>query len=729
QVASALMKVNVVSNAGPFVVTSQPNPVTYAAGSVQTVTWDVSATNEAPVFAQEVDIYLSLDGGSSFPVVLAEQVPNDGEQEVLLPGSATTEGRIMVKAANNIFFSVNAADFTITESEIVMDFESLDYEVCLPNGLIIPFTYETYLGFDETVSFSVPDAPAGLGVAFTPASANTTSPINLIISNTAVIPPGNYPITVTATGTTLTETVPLHLNIYDNSFPALTLSIPADNASDVSLRTLLQWDENTNYTAYEVEIATDATFTTIVDSGNVILNQFRPQGLQENTTYFWRVKPENLCGEGPFSSVFSFTTIQLDCKTRDATDLPSSISSTGTPTVTSQITFFNDLPIADIDVQLDIEHTFLSDLIIRLISPSGTEVVLISSSCGSNRNINAIFDDDAAPFSCGADPAISGTVKPLGTLSSFNGESTQGTWTLEVSDIFTSDGGSINNFSLTICAEGQFRPDDDNDGVFDDTDDLCLGTPEGTEVNTDGCPVYRFDQDNFTLAITSETCIGNNDGNIEIIPTQSLDYSISISGPGTNVNDNFTNGYSLSNLGAGVYQICINGTDGNITYETLCYEAVISEPEPIDVNGIVSPDGIDLTLSLAGTDFYNIELNGVLTRTAEAFVTLKLENGPNTLRVSGDLPCQGLFEETYFRGDRTLLFPNPVQNEFSIFLVEPQGDLEVAVFDIQGRVFKRYRYSNMLNQVDVDASDWPSGMYFISLRGNSFNETHKMIKR
>ncbi|MCX2718863.1 zinc-dependent metalloprotease [Lentiprolixibacter aurantiacus] len=729
QLTSALMKVDVVNNAGPFVVTSQSNTTTYSAGSAQTVSWEVSGTDEAPIFAQYVDIFLSLDGGNSFPIILAEQVPNDGEQEVLLPGSASSTGRIMVKASNNIFFAVNAADFTITESEVVMDFEALDYEVCQPNDLTIPFEFETYQGFSETVTFSIPDAPAGLGVSFNPSSVDAETSVNLTISNTATVAAGEYPLTVTATSASQVTTVTLQLKVYNNSFADVSLLSPANGASDVSLLPVLQWEANANASSYQVEIATDAAFGNVVDSGSVLQNQFEPQGLQESTTYYWRVKPVNPCGEGTFSTAFNFTTIQLDCETRDATDTPRAISSAGTPTVTSEIMFLNDLTIADVDVQVNIEHTYVSDLVIRLISPSGTAVTLVANACGSRENINAIFDDDAQPLSCGVDPAISGTVKPVGSLSSFNGESTLGTWTLEVSDVFTADGGFINGFSLSICAEGQYRPDNDNDGVFDDTDDLCLGTPEGLEVNADGCPVYRFDENNFTLSISSESCRGNNDGSIQINPALTRDYTVSITGPGTDLNDSFTNGYSLSNLGAGVYQICINGTEGSITYETLCFEAVISEPEPIDINGILSADGTEVTLSLNGADFFNIELNGVLTRTSDPLVTLKLDNGPNTLRVTGDLPCQGLFEESYFLGDRTLLYPNPVKDQFSIFLVEPQDGLQVIVFDIQGRMFKQFSYSGLMNQVDLDASAWPSGMYFISLKGESLNETHKMIRR
>ena len=729
QVSSEVMKVEVVNNAGPFVVTSQQNAQSFTAGTVQTLTWDVAGTNEVPIRAQLVDIYLSLDGGDSFPILLADDVPNDGSQEVLLPGDVTDTGRFMVKASNNIFFAVNSTDFTITASEIVMDFEALRYEVCQPNDLFIPFEYETYLGFSETVTFSVPDLPAGLGVAFSPSTASGDTPVTVTISNTTAVTSGNYPITIIATGSSLTKAVPIELGIFNTSFADVPLISPANSATDVGLRPLLQWEANETYTKYQIELATDAAFNNIVDVGSVITNQFTPRALLENTTYYWRVKPENSCGEGTFSPAFSFTTVQLDCQTQGAEGLPLSISSTGTPTVTSQITLLNDLPIADVNVILDIEHTFLSDLIIKLISPSGTSVILAANSCGSAQNINAVFDDDGPAFNCGTNPGISGTVQPLGSLASFIGESTLGTWTLEVADTEPADGGLINGFSLEICAEGNFRPDDDNDGVFDDTDDLCLGTPPGTEVNADGCPVYRFAPDNFRLAIDSESCRGNNDGRIEVVPVQSLNYSIQVTGPGTNLSQDFTATYNLDNLGAGTYDLCISGTDGSITYETVCFEAVITEPDPLDVNALLSADGTQLTLNLSGSNLFNIELNGLLTQTEENNVTLELDKGPNTLKVSTNLACQGEFEATYFNWERTLVYPNPTQDEFGILLDGQGRTLELYIFDLQGKLWEQYRYENPGREIRLDASLWPAGMYFITLKGEGINEMHKLIKR
>ncbi|MGA8845402.1 MAG: reprolysin-like metallopeptidase, partial [Nocardioides sp.] len=67
--------------AGPFLVTSQATPTTYAGGSPQPVTW---AVNQTADLAPNVQISLSLDGGSSFPVVLAASTPNDGNHQVTL---------------------------------------------------------------------------------------------------------------------------------------------------------------------------------------------------------------------------------------------------------------------------------------------------------------------------------------------------------------------------------------------------------------------------------------------------------------------------------------------------------------------------------------------------------------------------------------------------------------------------------------------------------------------
>jgi len=110
---SADITVNVVNSAGPFQVTAPNTAVSWAQGSTQSVTWDVANTTAAPVGCSAVDIALSADGGQTFPYGLASGVANSGSASVTVPAIATTQGRVSVTCANNIFFDISNANFTI----------------------------------------------------------------------------------------------------------------------------------------------------------------------------------------------------------------------------------------------------------------------------------------------------------------------------------------------------------------------------------------------------------------------------------------------------------------------------------------------------------------------------------------------------------------------------------------------------------------------------------------
>ncbi len=80
------------------------------------MTWNVANTTAAPVSTANVTILLSTDGGLTFPTVLIASTPNDGTQLVDVPNAPTTQARIKVQGAGNIFFDVSNTNFTITAS-------------------------------------------------------------------------------------------------------------------------------------------------------------------------------------------------------------------------------------------------------------------------------------------------------------------------------------------------------------------------------------------------------------------------------------------------------------------------------------------------------------------------------------------------------------------------------------------------------------------------------------
>jgi len=126
----------------------------------------------------------------------------------------------------------------------------------------------------------------------------------------------------------------------------------------------------------------------------------------------------------------------------------------------STLNIADDVTLTDVNVWVDISHSWVGDLTISLRSPAGTEIVLLdrpgvptSSTVGCLDNNMDITFDDAATFDpedhcAGTDPWYTGDALPVQGLSAFNGESTAGMWELIVSDSAGGDTGTINDWSL-----------------------------------------------------------------------------------------------------------------------------------------------------------------------------------------------------------------------------------------------------------------------------------------
>ena len=107
--------------------------------------------------------------------------------------------------------------------------------------------------------------------------------------------------------------------------------------------------------------------------------------------------------------------------------------------------------ISDINVTLNVSHTWPSDLIIKLRHPDNTEVIVWNRACGGNDNFNVVLSDGAAVFTCVAN--MTGTFSPSSALSAFNGKPANGTWTILVSDNAGLDTGSLNSWAIEVCTQ------------------------------------------------------------------------------------------------------------------------------------------------------------------------------------------------------------------------------------------------------------------------------------
>ncbi|WGD36099.1 reprolysin-like metallopeptidase [Olleya sp. YS] len=549
QTSFGVMQVTVDASSGPFTVTSQTTNETWDAGSTQTVTWNVAGTDGGAVNTPTVNILLSIDGGLTFPFTLASDVPNDGSHDVAVPstGGDTNMARVIVEGNNNIFYAVNSTNFSIQESEFVITVSNPNVDVCQPNDAVYNYTYNTFLGFSGTTNLSVTGLPSGTSAVINPNTASIDGDTGTVtVSGTGSLALGNYSFTLEGTSGSITKTVDLSFNVYSSTLNSVVLTSPANGAVDVPANGDLVWVTNPNAVDYLVEIASDSGFGTIVESASVQTNSYTTTMLNADTQYYWRVTSSNDCATASPSSVYSFTTAVLTCNNIfNATDTPITIASSGSnANYTSIINIPEDLEITDINVRINIDHTWNSDLDIFLISPLGTSVELSTDNGSSSNNYtNTIFDQEATNSITSGSSPFTGTFTPEGDLSVLYGEMTAGDWTLSVDDDFgPADGGTILEFSLDLCVLGSFT---------------TLSTDNFEDRATTFTVYPNPNNGEFTIVLNNNNF--DNDISIDVYDVRGRKVYNNLF---ENSND-FNQTITLNNVEAGLY--LLNITDGNLT--------------------------------------------------------------------------------------------------------------------------------------------------------------------
>ncbi|MHC4628547.1 MAG: proprotein convertase P-domain-containing protein, partial [Planctomycetota bacterium] len=119
---------------------------------------------------------------------------------------------------------------------------------------------------------------------------------------------------------------------------------------------------------------------------------------------------------------------------------------------TSLLAIANSTTITDLNVELDIRMPGNNaDLNVFLTSPDGKKVELFTD-VGFNLDDfkNTVLDDEASKsIRAGTEP-FTGTFKPEGKLSDFDGRDTAGDWVLKIEDDWPGDTGTLNSWKLVV---------------------------------------------------------------------------------------------------------------------------------------------------------------------------------------------------------------------------------------------------------------------------------------
>lgn len=451
------VRVAVADYAGPFRVLTPDGSEHWRAGTAAEVRWDPAMTQAPPVACREVGIWLSTDGGATFSLPLARNVPNLGLARVWVPDTLSgNQFRLMIRAEDNIFLAVNDAPFTIdpvTGATFVALADPVRTETC---------TGEVYFTLRSAGSLAINDptrwrvlSPEG----WNPSWGDTLVAANGILSlrfresnNTALT--GFFTATVIATRGTHTDTVTLRWQRFSSEPIALLPREPAAAGLQVSTLTHFRWDAHPGAAWYTLEVAADSTFQTLVlQAGPQLATEFRPAaGLAPAQRYYWRIRPGNgACAlEQAWSGPFTFVTEDHQCSVIEASGLPLAFNPS-LPFLRPTLTIPEGKPIRAIQqVEVSGMAADIGNLSGQLRSPEGTLITLLSEqNCTASGDFHWFFSDQGENLATTCQPQPSGSVRPSDPLSSLQGESSQGEWALILRG--TNQTGTLDRWALKVC--------------------------------------------------------------------------------------------------------------------------------------------------------------------------------------------------------------------------------------------------------------------------------------
>lgn len=705
--------------------------------------WSVGSTevgsSGGPLFNKQSRVVGQLHGGGAS--CNSNSYDSFGWFRASWEGGGTANTRLkdwLAPNGENLFFldgqwlsGCNAAVFVEAASE----------SICVPGQAV--FEIRVAEAFAGPVSLSVSGLPAEVNYAFSanpvPSGGSTTLTLTNLSSN---LPPGPLSFTVTASDQQASASEVATVNLVTQA-PGVALPLsPATGEEGTSLAPTFAWSAAMAATAYDIQIAADTSFSSLLASlTNLSSTTYQGINLQAYRRYYYRVRGRNLCGPGPWSLVSSFRTSAISCQTYRAADLPISISGGPPNTIASTLPVDAEGTVASVAIRnLDIEHTYVGDLSARLRSPDGTLAQLfnrpgfplIPFGCPGDDLFLHFFDQAPATAydlegMCENQPAISGAFRPITPFATFMGKEAGGDWRLIVIDDFSQDGGQLNNWQLEVCSTFPPRAE-----VFVEQQwEVCAG---------EGLTVPLFVGAGFTGPVTLLT-LGMPNG---VVASFSEDQAT----PGT-----FAELHLDQLPESGTVFFLLYAADGPNVHvcelqlqivERLGPVALIS---PVDASPVFAGEQFfswghvaqadSFLLELArDIDFQQLALRAA-TRASSYVPAEELDAGQYFWRVTPFNQCEGLSSSVftfYKEGAVTSaqsqaqpelsVFPNPSSGWLYLQLPDRTAQATANLHDSQGRLLVR---SVFREEASLDLTKLPAGLYWLRVQMGAHQWVEKVV--
>jgi PKD repeat protein len=249
------------------------------------------------IYCISTNQYVQLDGTLGNNQVF--QTKNDWGTKTI-PGISNNKEYCFYAKARNVDGDIRYSDWNIRCYSIyqptVAKFSSKPVNDCDP--LTIAFTDESQ---GDIVSWNWDINSDGKADYF------SKNPIHTFMDF------GSHYVTLTVTND-VGLTSYTYSNVYISSQPTLP-SIPTSHAATNIRQTVFtaNWNDVPNTLGYRIDVSTNIAFSTFVldfkdkDIGNV--TSYNLTNLSPNTTFYYRVKAYNICGQSQYSGVISITTL------------------------------------------------------------------------------------------------------------------------------------------------------------------------------------------------------------------------------------------------------------------------------------------------------------------------------------------------------------------------------------------------------------------------------------
>ncbi len=706
-----------VASSNPFLVTAPNTAVTWNVFSSQTVTWDRASTHLAPISTDSVRILLSIDGGLSWPIVLANATPNDGSEQIVVPNNPSNNCRVMVMARNNIYFDVSNVDFTIpvpTIPDFNIGLLQSSRATCINDSALFRLRVNSILGFSAPVSLSISGLAANTFARFETDTVIPSDTIDLWIRAQTGAAAGNTNFTITAVGSSGTKTAQGTITVVTAVPVAPTLVSPAVNAPNVPLKPGFSWNAVPGAITYQLQLASDIAFNNIVASGtNIPTTGFvSPVFLIGNTNYYWRVRAVNPCGIGPWSGGNRFITENVICVSFSNTTAVT-IPVSGTITSTIEVPAGN--LIRDVNVRnIRGTHGRVNDLRISILSASGILIPLMPQNCSASaQNFYISFDQAAPSGSLPCPPTDSLTYQPSGNLNLLNNEIACGTWTLIVTDTVSGIGGTLQGWDLDICYEACQANQFVSIGAITPSTTLCQGQFNTISVNYVSPTNVRYRWRRNGVDLPGQSGIGLSTGTLTLnLPNITL-------------------------AQAGNYDVVISNCCGPDTSDAHVLTINPTPPTPT----VIQVGNSLQSSSASGNQWFR---NGVVQggQTNQTFTPVVNGNYTVVVTINGcssspsapfAFTVTGL-EATVFEEEGFTFFPNPATDQLVIAFqgLEDGEELKgnIRLLTTLGQEIVTFSDLNLgAKGFAIPVQDFATGMYLLQVEVNSVRKVYKWNKQ